>query len=50
VLDTSADRFVVACGGGTSVAITLVVPEGRRGMPAADYLRGSPLLPGAMLG
>jgi hypothetical protein len=32
------------------VAITRVVPEGRRGMPAADYLRGSPLLPGAMLG
>ena len=50
VLDTSAGRIVVACGGGTAVAITRVVPEGRRGMPAADYLRGSPLLPGAMLG
>jgi methionyl-tRNA formyltransferase len=50
VLDTSAGRIVVACGGGTAVAITRVVPEGRRGMPAAAYLRGSPLLPGAMLG
>jgi len=50
VLDTSGGRIVVACGGGTAVAITRVVPEGRRGMTAADYLRGSPLLPGAMLG
>ena len=50
VLDTSGGRIVVACGGGTALAITQVVPEGRRGMPTADYLRGSPLLPGAMLG
>jgi methionyl-tRNA formyltransferase len=50
VLDTSGGRIVVACGGATALAITQVVPEGRRGMPTADYLRGSPLLPGAMLG
>ena len=50
VLDTSDGRIVVACGGGTAAAITRVVPEGRRGMSAADYLRGSPLLPGAVLG
>ena len=50
VLDTSGGRIVVACGGGTALAITQVVPEGRRGMPTADYLRGSPLLPGAVLG
>jgi methionyl-tRNA formyltransferase len=50
VLDTSGGRIVVACGGGTALAITQVVPEGRRGMPTADYLRGSPLLPGAMMG
>jgi methionyl-tRNA formyltransferase len=50
VLETSGGRIVVACGGGTALAITRVVPEGRRGMSAADYLRGSPLLPGAMLG
>lgn len=50
VLDTSGGRIVVACGGGTALAITRVVPEGRRSMPAADFLRGSPLLPGAVLG
>ena len=50
VLDTAGGRIVVACGGGTSLAITQVVPEGRRAMPAADFLRGSPLLPGAVLG
>jgi methionyl-tRNA formyltransferase len=50
VLDTSGGRIVVACGGGTTVAITRVVPEGRRSMTAADFLRGSPLLPGAVLG
>ena len=50
VLDTSGGRIAVACGGGTAVAITRVVPEGRRSMSAADFLRGSPLLPGAVLG
>ena len=50
VLDTSGGRIVVACGGGTAVAITRVVPEGRRAMSAADFLRGSPLLQGAVLG
>ena len=50
VLDTSGGRIVVACGGGTAVALTRVVPEGRRAMKAADFLRGSPLLPGAVLG
>jgi methionyl-tRNA formyltransferase len=50
VLDTSGGRIVVACGGGTAVALTRVVPEGRRAMTAADFLRGSPLLPGAVLG
>jgi methionyl-tRNA formyltransferase len=50
VLDTSGGRLVVACGGGTSLAITRLVPEGRKSMTAADFLRGSPLLPGAVLG
>ncbi|MFM7245493.1 MAG: methionyl-tRNA formyltransferase [Planctomycetaceae bacterium] len=50
VLDTSGGRLVVACGNGTALVITRVVPEGRRSMPAADFLRGSPLLPGAVLG
>jgi len=43
-------RIVVACGGGTALAITRLVPEGRREMSAADFLRGSPLAAGARLG
>ena len=50
VLDTTGGRIVVACGQGTALAITRVVPEGRRAMDAADFLRGSPLLPGMRLG
>jgi methionyl-tRNA formyltransferase len=50
VLDTASGRIVVACGQGTALAITQVVPEGRRPMAAADFLRGSPLLPGMRLG
>ncbi len=50
VLDTSGGRIIVACGGGTALAITRVVPEGRRGMPVADFLRGSPLRAGGRLG
>jgi len=50
VLDTAGGRIVVACGGGSAVAVTHVVPEGRRPMAAADFLRGSSLLPGATLG
>ncbi len=50
VLDTSDGRLVVACGGGTALVITRLVPEGRRSMTAADFLRGSPLLPGVLLG
>jgi methionyl-tRNA formyltransferase len=50
VLDASNGRLVVACGGGTGLAIMRLVPEGRRGMSAAEFLRGSPLLAGAVLG
>jgi methionyl-tRNA formyltransferase len=45
-----AGRIVVACGGGTALAITHLVPEGKRQMTAGDFLRGSPLRPGALLG
>ncbi|MFM8434590.1 MAG: hypothetical protein ACKOBP_04495 [Planctomycetia bacterium] len=38
--------IVVACGGGTALAVRRVVPEGRRGMTAAEFLRGHPVLPG----
>lgn len=43
-------RIVVACGGGTALAVTRLVPEGKRAMTAGEFLRGSPLRPGARLG
>jgi methionyl-tRNA formyltransferase len=43
-------RIVVACGGGTALVITRLVPEGKRAMTAAEFLRGSPLRPGSRLG
>ncbi len=50
VLEAAGDRIVVACGGGSALAIRRLVPEGRRSMSAAEFLRGSPLLPGMRLG
>ena len=50
VSSTTDDRIVVACGEGTALAILRLVPEGRREMSAADFLRGSSLAIGARLG
>ena len=50
VLVAGGDRLVVACGGGTALEILRLVPEGRRGMSAAEFLRGSPLREGTRLG
>jgi methionyl-tRNA formyltransferase len=50
VITAAGERLVVACGGGTAIAITRLVPEGRRSMSAAEFLRGSPLLTAARLG
>ena len=50
VTSTTNDRVVVACGDGTALAILRLVPEGRREMSAAEFLRGSPLAVGARLG
>ncbi|MCE9631054.1 MAG: methionyl-tRNA formyltransferase [Planctomycetia bacterium] len=50
VLDTKDGRIVVACGEGTAIAIMRLVPEGRRSMSAAEFLRGSPLMAGSRLG
>jgi len=46
ILAAADAGIVVACGAGTALAIRRVVPEGRRGMTAAEFLRGSPVLPG----
>ena len=41
--------FVVSCGGGSRLAVRRVVPEGRRSMTAAEFLRGSSLRVGLQL-
>ena len=46
ILAAGEAGLVVACGGGTALAIRRVVPEGRRPMTAAEFLRGHPILPG----
>jgi methionyl-tRNA formyltransferase len=50
VLATTDERIVVACGAGTALAVLRLVPEGRRSMSAAEFLRGSPLRAGVILG
>jgi methionyl-tRNA formyltransferase len=50
VLAVDDDGIVVACGGGTCLAITRVVPEGKRSMTAAEFARGHALHPGTVLG
>jgi methionyl-tRNA formyltransferase len=50
VTSTADGRLVVACGAGTALEIVRLVPEGRREMSAAEFLRGSPLAVGTRLG
>jgi methionyl-tRNA formyltransferase len=50
VLSADEQGIVVACGAGTAVSITRLVPEGRRSMSAAEFLRGHPILPGMRFG
>jgi methionyl-tRNA formyltransferase len=56
VLAATGDRLLVACGpetaGGPPTALELLrlVPEGRRSMSAAEFLRGSPIHAGSRLG
>lgn len=47
VLKVAADGIVVACGDGALRLTELQKPGGRR-LSAADYLRGCPVLPGAV--
>jgi methionyl-tRNA formyltransferase len=50
VLAIDEHGILVACGGGTCLAITRVVPEGKRSMTAAEFARGHALHPGTVLG
>jgi len=49
VLEASAQGIAVACGQGRLLVTELQRPGGRR-LPAAEFLRGCPLAPGARLG
>jgi methionyl-tRNA formyltransferase len=50
VCEVAKDSIVVACGGATRLRITEVQPEGKRAMPARDFLNGARLQVGAKLG
>jgi methionyl-tRNA formyltransferase len=43
-------RFLVACAGSTWLELLEIQLEGKKRLPAADFLRGTPLLSGARLG
>jgi methionyl-tRNA formyltransferase len=44
------DGLLVGCGGGTGLLLREVQLEGKRRVPAAEYLRGNPVPPGTVLG
>jgi methionyl-tRNA formyltransferase len=46
----AGERLVVACAAGTAVELLELQPEGRNRMSAAEFLRGSPIVPGTRLG
>ena len=50
VCEVAKDSLVVAYGGATRLRITEVQPEGKRAMPAGDFLNGARLHVGAKLG
>jgi methionyl-tRNA formyltransferase len=50
ISEADKNSFVVACGHGTKLRITEVQPEGKRAMPARDFLNGARLQVGAKLG
>jgi methionyl-tRNA formyltransferase len=50
VLAATSRGLLVAAGGGGGVLLREVQLEGKRRLPAADFLRGHPIAPGAMLG
>jgi methionyl-tRNA formyltransferase len=49
VVIRSGSRFIVSCGGGGAVELLEVQPEGKRPMPADDYLRGHWIEPGGAM-
>jgi methionyl-tRNA formyltransferase len=50
ILSADASGLVVACGDGTRLVVRRLVPEGRRSMSAAEFLRGHGLFATARFG
>ena len=48
VVEARGDRLRVACGGGGVLSILEIQPEGRRALPARDFLAGRRIAPGAV--
>ena len=48
VVEARGDRLRVACGGGSVLSILEIQPEGRRALPARDFLAGRRIAPGAV--
>ena len=47
MIAAGADGIHVAAGDGTALALLVLQSEGGRPLPAADFLRGHPVAPGA---
>jgi methionyl-tRNA formyltransferase len=50
ILSADATGLVVACGEHTRLVVRRLVPEGKRSMSAAEFLRGHALFSGARFG
>jgi methionyl-tRNA formyltransferase len=50
IVEARGDRLIVACGGGSRLAILELQPEGKRPMPARALLAGRAVPPGTTLG
>ena len=48
VVEARSDRLRVACGEGSVLSILEIQPEGRRALPARDFLAGRRIPPGAV--
>jgi methionyl-tRNA formyltransferase len=50
VISVDKHNFVVQCGGGTALMVTVVQPESRARQPVAEYLKGYPFVKGDRFG
>ncbi len=49
ILEAGKNGILVACGKDSALRILELQPDGKKRMPAADFLRGHPLEEGALL-